>query len=140
VNFGLGYGLTPASDRFVVKTIVGYAFPVPGGKFRFQQACYRVWTCQSNVAIRRAACPAITTTTRSLVSSIPAMRTLERRPRLTARTLMTDRLHYGTTAKIFHWLIVALLFVQYLIGWLMPDIRRGMKPGDAMTLHISLGS
>ena len=30
VNFGLGYGLTPASDRFVVKTIVGYAFPVPG--------------------------------------------------------------------------------------------------------------
>ena len=31
VNFGLGYGLTHASDRFVVKTIVGYAFPVPGG-------------------------------------------------------------------------------------------------------------
>jgi hypothetical protein len=30
VNFGIGYGLTPASDRFVVKTIVGYAFPVPG--------------------------------------------------------------------------------------------------------------
>jgi hypothetical protein len=32
VNFGVGYGLTPASDRFVVKTIVGYAFPVPDGK------------------------------------------------------------------------------------------------------------
>jgi hypothetical protein len=31
VNLGLGYGLTPASDRFVVKTIVGYAFPAPGG-------------------------------------------------------------------------------------------------------------
>jgi hypothetical protein len=31
VNFGVGYGLTPASDRLVVKTIVGYAFPVPGG-------------------------------------------------------------------------------------------------------------
>ena len=30
VNFGVGFGLTPASDRFVVKTIVGYAFPVPG--------------------------------------------------------------------------------------------------------------
>src|ERR1700676_4813692 len=30
VNLGIGYGLTPASDRFVVKTIVGYAFPVPG--------------------------------------------------------------------------------------------------------------
>jgi hypothetical protein len=31
VDFGLGYGLTPSSDRFVAKTIVGYAFPVPGG-------------------------------------------------------------------------------------------------------------
>lgn len=30
VNFGVGYGLTPASDRVVVKTIVGYAFPVAG--------------------------------------------------------------------------------------------------------------
>ncbi len=30
VNFGVGYGLTPGSDRFVIKTIVGYAFPVPG--------------------------------------------------------------------------------------------------------------
>src|SRR3981081_1738691 len=30
VNFGVGFGLTPASDRFAVKTIVGYAFPVPG--------------------------------------------------------------------------------------------------------------
>jgi hypothetical protein len=30
VDFGIGYGMTPASDRFVVKTIVGYAFPVPG--------------------------------------------------------------------------------------------------------------
>jgi len=30
VDFGVGYGLTPGSDRWVVKTIVGYAFPVPG--------------------------------------------------------------------------------------------------------------
>lgn len=31
VDFGVGYGLTTASDRWVVKTIIGYAFPVPGG-------------------------------------------------------------------------------------------------------------
>jgi hypothetical protein len=31
VDFGVGYGLTAASDRWVVKTIWGYAFPVPGG-------------------------------------------------------------------------------------------------------------
>jgi hypothetical protein len=30
VDFGVGYGLTPGSDRLVIKTIVGYAFPVPG--------------------------------------------------------------------------------------------------------------
>ena len=52
---------------------------------------------------------------------------------------MTDRLQYGTTAKVFHWLIVALLLVQYPIGWFMPDIHRDMKPGAAMTFHISFG-
>ena len=52
---------------------------------------------------------------------------------------MAKQLHYGATAKVFHWLIVALLMVQYPLGWFMPDIHRGMKPGDAMTLHISFG-
>jgi cytochrome b561 len=52
---------------------------------------------------------------------------------------MTDRLQYGTTAKVFHWLIVVLLIAQYLIGWLMPDLHRDMKPGAAMTFHASIG-
>ena len=52
---------------------------------------------------------------------------------------MADRLQYGTTAKVFHWLIVALLLVQYPIGWLMPDLHRNMKPGAPMTFHISFG-
>ena len=52
---------------------------------------------------------------------------------------MARCLQYGTTAKVFHWLIVALLLVQYPIGWLMPDIHRGMKPGAAMTFHVSFG-
>jgi cytochrome b561 len=52
---------------------------------------------------------------------------------------MAEQLRYGTTAKVFHWLIVVLLMVQYPLGWLMPDIHRGMKPGDAMTFHISFG-
>jgi cytochrome b561 len=46
---------------------------------------------------------------------------------------------YGTTAKTLHWLVVGLLLLQFLIGWLMPDIRRGMTPGAAMTWHISIG-
>jgi len=51
---------------------------------------------------------------------------------------MSPRLQYGTTAKVFHWLIVALLIVQYLIGWLMPDVHRG-PPGVPMVLHMSVG-
>jgi cytochrome b561 len=52
---------------------------------------------------------------------------------------MTLRLQYGTTAKVFHWTIVALLAVQYPIGLLMPDIHRGMQPGAGMTFHVSIG-
>jgi cytochrome b561 len=52
---------------------------------------------------------------------------------------MSGQLNYGATAKVFHWLIVALLMVQYPIGWLMPDIHPGMKPGDAMMFHVSFG-
>src|SRR5947209_895478 len=52
---------------------------------------------------------------------------------------MTKRLQYGPTAQVFHWLVAALLLVQYTIGWLMPDIHRGMTPGAAMTFHVSIG-
>jgi cytochrome b561 len=51
---------------------------------------------------------------------------------------MDDRLHYRTPAKVLHWLIVALLAVQFPIGWFMPDVHAG-PPGRAMTLHISFG-
>ncbi len=52
---------------------------------------------------------------------------------------MAKQREYGTIAKVFHWLTVVLLIIQYMIGWLMPDIHRDMKPGDVMTLHISIG-
>jgi cytochrome b561 len=52
---------------------------------------------------------------------------------------MTASANYGTTARALHWLIVALLLVQYLVGWFMPDIHRGMQPGAPMFLHVSVG-
>jgi cytochrome b561 len=52
---------------------------------------------------------------------------------------MAAQPRYGTTAKVLHWLIVALLVVQYPIGWLMPDLHRGMQPGAGMTFHVSFG-
>ena len=51
---------------------------------------------------------------------------------------MSDRLHYGIPAKVMHWLVVALLMIQFPIGWFMPDVHSG-PPGGPMTLHISLG-
>ena len=51
---------------------------------------------------------------------------------------MTGRLHYGTPAKTLHWLVVALLLIQFPIGWFMPDVHGG-PPGTAMMLHISFG-
>lgn len=53
--------------------------------------------------------------------------------------MATKYLHYGTTAKVFHWSIVGLLVVQYAVGWLMPDVHGG-PPGLAMTWHISIGT
>jgi cytochrome b561 len=50
------------------------------------------------------------------------------------------RMHYGTTAKTLHWLIVFLIGSEYLMGWLMPNIKAGMAPGAAMTWHISIGT
>jgi cytochrome b561 len=51
----------------------------------------------------------------------------------------TPQLHYGVTTKVFHWLIVVLLVVQVPLGWLMPGVRRGVTPGLAMSLHVSIG-
>ena len=53
---------------------------------------------------------------------------------------VSHALRYGSPAKTFHWLIVALLVTQFLIGWLMPDIHRGMQPGTPMMFHVSLGA
>lgn len=52
---------------------------------------------------------------------------------------MTKQPVYGNAAKVFHWMIVVLLAVQFPIGWLMPDIQSGAPPGSAMTLHITIG-
>jgi cytochrome b561 len=46
---------------------------------------------------------------------------------------------YGAVAKSLHWLIVALLVVQFAIAWTMPDIGRGTKPEGLISLHLSFG-
>jgi cytochrome b561 len=46
---------------------------------------------------------------------------------------------YTTTAKSLHWLILALLVVQFAIAWTMPHIGRDTKPETLINLHFSLG-
>ncbi|WP_044561375.1 cytochrome b [Azospirillum sp. B4] len=46
---------------------------------------------------------------------------------------------YGGAMKGFHWLVVAMLVVQYALGWTMPEIRRGTQPEGLVNLHLSFG-
>ena len=46
---------------------------------------------------------------------------------------------YTSVAKALHWAIVALLVIQYLLGWLMPDQRPGTVPVRLIDLHLSVG-
>ena len=46
---------------------------------------------------------------------------------------------YTGTAKALHWTIVALLIVQFIAAWTMPDIKRDAKPDTLINLHISVG-
>lgn len=47
---------------------------------------------------------------------------------------------YGATAKALHWAIVALLIVQFILAWIMPEIHRDTKPETLINLHLSFGA
>ena len=46
---------------------------------------------------------------------------------------------YDPVAKSLHWLVFGLVFVQFVIAWTMPAIRRGVIPGRLINLHLSFG-
>lgn len=48
-------------------------------------------------------------------------------------------LGYTGTAKALHWIIVALLIIQFVLAWTMPHIRRDTKPDTLINLHLSFG-
>jgi cytochrome b561 len=47
---------------------------------------------------------------------------------------------YGVTAKIFHWLIFALLVAQYAVGSIMPHIGRKTLNEGWVNWHLSIGA
>jgi cytochrome b561 len=52
---------------------------------------------------------------------------------------MAKNTGYTGTAKALHWTIMALLIVQFVVAWTMPEIRRDTKPETLINLHLSVG-
>jgi cytochrome b561 len=46
---------------------------------------------------------------------------------------------YGATAKLLHWLVFALVALQFGIAWSMPDIDRNTRPEGLVAWHLSTG-
>jgi cytochrome b561 len=47
---------------------------------------------------------------------------------------------YTGTAKALHWLILALLIVQFILAWTMPHIGRNTPVTTLIGLHFSFGA
>jgi cytochrome b561 len=47
---------------------------------------------------------------------------------------------YGHVARLLHWVIVALVIAQFVLGWTMPDVHRGMQPVGLIGWHIATGA
>ena len=64
-----------------------------------------------------------------------------RNQNLTADDDGIDRLvgPYDGVFKSFHWLIVALVTVQFMIAWTMPDLPRGTPPSGLVSAHLTVG-
>lgn len=53
--------------------------------------------------------------------------------------IMDPATAYTPTARLLHWLIVALLVVEFTLAWIMPDIHRNTPLGTLISLHFSFG-
>src|SRR5215218_4727338 len=52
---------------------------------------------------------------------------------------MKDTVDYNNTAKLLHWLPVALIAVQFPLGWLMTPTGRDEMPTAGVNFHFSMG-
>lgn len=47
---------------------------------------------------------------------------------------------YDPIARALHWLVFALVFVEFLVGWTMPHIRRDTPQQGLVDWHLSVGA
>ncbi|CAG9259621.1 cytochrome b [Paraburkholderia unamae] len=46
---------------------------------------------------------------------------------------------YDVVARLLHWLVVALVAAQFVIGWTMPDVHRDTRPTGEIAWHLGVG-
>lgn len=47
---------------------------------------------------------------------------------------------YGLVARLLHWLVVALVAAQFVLGWTMPEVHRDTQPIGLIGLHLAFGA
>lgn len=47
---------------------------------------------------------------------------------------------YDAVARFLHWLVVALVSVQFVLGWTMPDVHRDTQPVGLIAWHLLVGT
>ena len=53
---------------------------------------------------------------------------------------MHTALRYDAVARLLHWLVVALVGAQFVLGWTMPDVHRDTQPAGLIAAHLIVGT
>jgi cytochrome b561 len=53
---------------------------------------------------------------------------------------MSNTVRYDAVSRFLHWLIVALVAAQFVVGWTMPDIHRDTRPVGLIAWHLVIGT
>jgi cytochrome b561 len=53
---------------------------------------------------------------------------------------MQATLRYDPVARSLHWLVVALVAAQFVLGWTMPDVHRDTQPVGLIAWHLVVGT
>ncbi|CAB3809352.1 Cytochrome b561 [Paraburkholderia caffeinitolerans] len=53
---------------------------------------------------------------------------------------MNTPLRYDAPARLLHWLVVALVGAQFVLGWTMPDVHHDTQPVGLIAAHLIVGT
>ncbi len=47
---------------------------------------------------------------------------------------------YDAVSRLFHWLVLALLIVEFSIAWTMPEVHKDTRPDGLIAWHLFVGT